>query len=459
MHDSREIRALGQANGIDIFGGNSLGVADFMNQVRIGGALGGDNPAEALRKGSIAIFSNSGNFTTTIATYLRMAGWGTTTLISSGKDVYIHFAAPEFAFALANDARSKAAVSVCRTWRLLRTRRHLHQAGDRLRGRAVEEQADAGRGPRGRDGGRRGRCRRQGTLVHGQVWRGRHLHARPPGLLRAWGDCDQHRAHPAALDAVMRENGARRDFAPEGSLALKPWFGSNQGLMLPPDLDIPVVQALAPYGQQIAQLNAQIGTVWPRQQMKDASGATYMDPRTQVTSVHGVTVLDAARSPFEANSVFRSAACGRGRKRPCAGECGRRRGGEPARPAGARRGRSGAGGGQFAQHCDGGGRRAAWAAPHGADPAHCAPDDRRLRTGGTCERRGRNLRRVPGGRCGLAWSGICRDVRPKGGGVAAGAEITRRDIGLPTLSESGRIAMPRPMRYWLRSAPRWPGDR
>ena len=110
VHDSREIRAMGQQNGIDIFGGNSLGVADAWHQVRIGGALGGDTPAEALRRGSIAIFSNSGNFTTTIATYLRMAGWGTTTLISSGKDLYIHFAAPEFAFALANDARSKAAV-------------------------------------------------------------------------------------------------------------------------------------------------------------------------------------------------------------------------------------------------------------------------------------------------------------------------------------------------------------
>src|SRR5207302_11113270 len=110
VHDSREIRAMGQQNGIDIFGGNSLGVADAWSKVRIGGALGGDAPAEALKKGSIAVFSNSGNFTTTIATYLRMAGWGTTTLISSGKDVYIHFAAPEFAFALANDARSTAAV-------------------------------------------------------------------------------------------------------------------------------------------------------------------------------------------------------------------------------------------------------------------------------------------------------------------------------------------------------------
>ena len=76
VHDSREIRAMGQQNGIDIFGGNSLGVADAWNQVRIGGALGGDRPEEALRKGSIAILSNSGNFTTTIATYLRMAGWG-----------------------------------------------------------------------------------------------------------------------------------------------------------------------------------------------------------------------------------------------------------------------------------------------------------------------------------------------------------------------------------------------
>src|SRR3712207_9287094 len=40
---------------------------------------------------------------------------------------------------------------------------------------------------------------------------------------------------PLALTAVMRENGARPDFAPEGSLALKPWFGSSAGLTLPPD--------------------------------------------------------------------------------------------------------------------------------------------------------------------------------------------------------------------------------
>jgi hypothetical protein len=29
-----------------------------------------------------------------------MAGWGTTTVVLSGRDVYTHYAAPEFAFAL-----------------------------------------------------------------------------------------------------------------------------------------------------------------------------------------------------------------------------------------------------------------------------------------------------------------------------------------------------------------------
>ena len=36
VHDSREIRAMGQQNGVDIFGANSLGVADAWQRVRIG---------------------------------------------------------------------------------------------------------------------------------------------------------------------------------------------------------------------------------------------------------------------------------------------------------------------------------------------------------------------------------------------------------------------------------------
>ena len=78
--------------------------------MRIGGALGGDVPDEVLLKGTVAVFSNSGSFTTTIAQYLGTEGWGTTTLISSGKDIYIHYALRDFAHAFKNDARSRAAV-------------------------------------------------------------------------------------------------------------------------------------------------------------------------------------------------------------------------------------------------------------------------------------------------------------------------------------------------------------
>jgi hypothetical protein len=99
----------------------------------------------------------------------------------------------------------------------------------------------------------------------------------------------------------MRENATRPDFAAEGSLALKPWFGADQGLPLPQTLTIPVVEAAPPYNEQIAALSKQIGAMLPRQPMKDCSGASQMDARTQITSLHGVSMLDAAQYPFEAN--------------------------------------------------------------------------------------------------------------------------------------------------------------
>ena len=106
---------------------------------------------------------------------------------------------------------------------------------------------------------------------------------------------------PAALTAVMRENATRPDFEPEGSLALKPWFASTRGITLPPALDLPVVEAVAPYNEQIRQLNRQIGAVFPRQSLKDASGASQLDPKTQVATLHGVSMLDAAQYPLETN--------------------------------------------------------------------------------------------------------------------------------------------------------------
>src|SRR5437773_5585405 len=301
VHDSREIRAMGQQNGVDIFGGNSLGVADAWNKVRIGGALGGDAPAEALRKGSIAILSNSGNFTTTIATYLRMAGWGTTTLISSGKDVYIHYAAPEFAFALANDARTKAAVLYSEPGGYYEldasfTKPVVACIVGRWKAKLTRAVGHAG----AMSGGSDDAAGKERWLMEKFGVDGIFTPEKP--IFSAKGALVTNIAHiPAALSAVMRENATRADFAPEGSLALKPWFGSNQDLELPSAIDLPVVKAIPPYDDQIAALAAQIGAVLPRQSMKDCSGASQMDAKTQVTSLHGVSMLDAAQYSFESN--------------------------------------------------------------------------------------------------------------------------------------------------------------
>lgn len=301
VSDSREIRAMGQANGVDIFGGNSLGVADTWNQVRIGGALGGDSPEEALRRGSIAIYSNSGNFTTTIATYLRMAGWGTTTAISSGKDVYIQFAAPEFAFALANDSRSKAAVLYVEPGGYYELDAHFTKpvvacVVGRWKSQLTRAVGHAGAMAGGADDAA---SKEQWFLDKFGLDR---IFTPDDPVVSSKGAVVTNIAHiPAALTAVMRENACRPDFEPEGSLALKSWFNSHRGLQVPVALDLPTVEAPAPYGLQIAALNRQIGAVLPRQTMKDASGASQMDPKSQVTSLHGASMLDAAQYPLEAN--------------------------------------------------------------------------------------------------------------------------------------------------------------
>lgn len=301
VRDAREIRAMGQQNGIDIFGANGLGVADSWNQVRIGGALGGDQPGDSLRPGSIAIFSNSGGFSTTIAQYLRMSGWGTTTVVSSGKDVYIHYAAPEFAFALANDARSKAAVLYCEPGGYYEldatfTKPVVACVVGRWKSRLTRAVGHAGAMAGGNDDAQAKERWFMEKFGVDSIFTPDHP------VVSAKGAVVTNIAHiPAALTAVMRANATLPDFPPEGDLTLKPWFGSDDTLNLPDALRLPMAKAPAPYDEEIARLNVQIGCITPRRSMKDASGASQMAPKTQVSSLHGTSMLDAATHTLESN--------------------------------------------------------------------------------------------------------------------------------------------------------------
>ncbi|HKZ46627.1 MAG TPA: CoA-binding protein, partial [Thermodesulfobacteriota bacterium] len=304
VSDARIIRAICQANGIDVFGGNCLGVADAWNKVRIGGALGGNKPEESLVKGSIALFSNSGNFTTTIATYLLTKGWGTTTSISSGKDVYIHFAPKEFFNALDNDERSKGAVI------------YVEPGGYYEHGLEINKPTVACVVGRWKAKLTKA-CGHAGSLAGS----GDDARVKEKWFMDCFGVKDIYTPQdpvfskkgavvtniayiPEALTKVMELNKIKPDFEPKGDLSLKCWFGNNQGLKLSKELDVKIVEAIAPYHEQIELIANQVGAQYPRQSMKDASGASMMDAKTQVTKVHNVSILDASKKSLEENLVF-----------------------------------------------------------------------------------------------------------------------------------------------------------
>ena len=235
------------------------------------------------------------------ATYLRMAGWGTTTLISSGKDVYIHFAADEFANALANDDRSRAAVMYIEPGgyyerKLTLTKPVVACVVGRWKSKLTRAVGHAGAmGGSGDNAESKERWLMEAFGVDS-------IFTPDNPVASARGAVVINIAHiPLALNKVAELNGFAPDFRPTGNLALKPWLGNNQDLDLPPEVDLPIAKAMAPYDVQIANLRQQIGAVVPRQSMRESSGATRMDPATQITSVHGYSVLELARLPFEVN--------------------------------------------------------------------------------------------------------------------------------------------------------------
>ncbi len=304
VRDSRTIRAICQANGVDVFGANCLGVADAWNRVRIGGALGGSRPEESLVKGSVAIYSNSGNFTTTIAVYLLTQGWGTTTSISSGKDVYIHYAPAEFFYALGNDERSKAAVIYVEPGGYYEhglniTKPTVACVVGRWKARLTKACGHAGSLAGSGDDAR---AKEKWFMDYFGV---DSIYTPENPVCTEKGAVVTNIAYiPEALTKVMELNGIKPDFEPKGDLSLKCWFAGNAGYTLPEELDIKPVRAVSPYGEQIEAILRQVGAQYPRQSMKDASGASMMDPKTQVTKIHNISILDASKRSLEENLVM-----------------------------------------------------------------------------------------------------------------------------------------------------------
>ncbi len=313
VKDQLVIREICQSNKVDVFGANSLGVGDSWNKVRIGGALGGDKPEESLVKGSVAIYSNSGNFGNTIASYLKTSGFGTTTIVSSGKDKIIQFSVAEFLNAAQNDERTKIIVLyiepggryeqealnmiktgtfkfdkplvVCVTgrWKSQLTRAVGHAgalAGDGDDAESKEKWFDGYFKMQAFNPDKPGRVSKKGIRVSSI----QHI--------------------PMAVKAVFDNLGLKNDFEPIGDLSLKPWMGKDFKYKLPVTLRLPVVEAMSPYNVEIKKFNRELGASYLRRRMRNASGASRIDAKTQIAELHKTPVVDLVEHPFESNLVY-----------------------------------------------------------------------------------------------------------------------------------------------------------
>ena len=309
--DSRNIRFLCQEAGVDVVGANCLGVANVWDHVRIGGALGGDHPDETLKPGSIAIHSNSGNFTTTMAEYLRTSGFGVSTAVSSGKDVYIHFALPEFLYAAQNDPRTKAVAL------------YVEPGGyyERIALDMIERRVYGFNKPivvcvTGRwktdivrSVGHAGALAGSGDdAISKERWFDDYFGVpvfdpEQPNVSKRGVRVASIQAVPDAMKAVFAKIDEQPDFAPQGDLSLKLWLGDNV-VELPPELALSPVAPIEPYDVQMAEINKQVGAQPLRQSMRNKSGASRMDPVSQVTALHGRSILELSTRPLEETIYF-----------------------------------------------------------------------------------------------------------------------------------------------------------
>ncbi len=309
--DSRNIRVLCQEFGVDVIGANCLGVANVWDQVRIGGALGGDHPEQTLRKGSVAIHSNSGNFTTTMSEYLLTEGFGLTTAVSSGKDVYIHFALPEFLFAAQNDPRTKAVALYVEPGGYYEKMALEMIAKRRFGFNKPIVVCVTGRWKKdiGRSCGHAGALAGSGDdALSKEKWFDDYFGAPcfdpdHPKVSKRGVRVSSIQAVPAAMKAVFEAIGEEPDFEPRGDLNLKPWLGDSL-LRLPESLDMPLVMPPPPYEDALVEINRQVGAKPLRRNMRNISGASRLDPGTMVTSLHGRSILELSERSVEENIYF-----------------------------------------------------------------------------------------------------------------------------------------------------------
>jgi citrate synthase len=246
-----------------------------------------------------------------MAEYLRTAGFGISTAVSSGKDVYIHFALPEFLYAAQNDPRTKAVViyvepggyyeKMALDWIQDRTFGFTKPIIVCVTGRWKKNITRA--------------CGHAGALSGSgddaeakERWFDEYFGVgvfdpKTRQVSKRGVRVSSIQYIPDAVRAVYEKMGEQPDFETTGDLSLKLWLGDTQ-VKLPEGLNLPLTTPPSPYDHQIIEVNKQVGAHYLRQNMADKSGASRINPESQVSELHGKTVLDLSKHTMEENLYF-----------------------------------------------------------------------------------------------------------------------------------------------------------
>ena len=207
VHDAREIRAMAQANGVDIIGGNCLGVADSLEprpHRRGARRRPSRRVADQGIGGDLLELRRLHHDDRPVPRHRRL-GDDDADLERQGP---LHpLRLPGLRPRLRRRRPLGGGGALCRARRLLRAWARMDEAGRRLRRRPLEVEADPRRRPCRRHGRLRRPGRGQGTLVHGGLRGRRDLHAGEPGGVEERRGRHQHRRHPGGAD---RGDGAER---------------------------------------------------------------------------------------------------------------------------------------------------------------------------------------------------------------------------------------------------------
>ena len=313
-----KVRQIASSANIDVIGCNTLGIINTHDRVRIG-AVGGDNPEESFKPGSVTIISNSGNMVNTISSYLLSAGMGTSFGIPTGKDRLILFFLKDFLILAERDKNTKLIVLYIEPGgtyehdaiELMRKNKFTKPIVAFVAGEIAERSGislgHAGAVVEGKKSSAQAKKGAFDGYFGIDPFKPHHHYRKTQELKSALSRgirvTTLHHI-PAAVSLVAGTQGLQRDFGSSNPLRLNPWFVNlgEIGKRLPPELALSQGNIPEPYATQVRDGMKIAGGGMIRQPMRGSSHASSNDGITP--RLYGYSLLEIMRKKSFVGSLI-----------------------------------------------------------------------------------------------------------------------------------------------------------